>query len=225
MGPDGFLIHDSDYPLTPSANLADRDYFIAHANNASLGLLIGPPLRSRSTGTWFVSLSRRVNCPDGSFGGVAVAALEIDRFAAFYRELRMGPQDAIGLFLQDGTLLLRMPGTGADIGRSMRNIRPFDEPVPRGARGAFRSEAALDKAPRLINYRALDDYPVVVSVALSEDALLAPWRRNALVVATGALVLAACLTALTMVFTRLRRRLEQIHERRLQAQRLVRSAG
>jgi signal transduction histidine kinase len=219
VGPDGLLTQFSNDAAEP-IDVSDRDYFTAHASDGSPGLFIGRPLRSRATGAWFVGVSRRVNRPDGSFGGVVVAAIEVDRFAAFYRELRLGPQDAIALFSQDGTLLLRLPGTEIDIGRPMRNIRPFDEPVPRGARGAFRSEAAFDKVPRLINYRALDRYPVVVSVALSEDALLAPWRQNAMIAAGVAVALAVCLTVLTLVFVRLRRQVVRAHERRLQAQRL-----
>ena len=30
VGPDGRIIHDTDYPDTPDVSLADRDYFIRH---------------------------------------------------------------------------------------------------------------------------------------------------------------------------------------------------
>lgn len=69
IGPDGFITHDTDHPATPRVSLADREYFRVHENDASVGLHIGRPLLSRSVNRWFVSVSRRVDRPDGSFGG------------------------------------------------------------------------------------------------------------------------------------------------------------
>ena len=89
IGPDGFITQDSDHPNTPRVSLADRDYFIAHATNPDLGLHIGRPLVSRSVGVWFVSLSRRLTKPDGSFGGIAVAAVEPRYFEHFYQKLHL----------------------------------------------------------------------------------------------------------------------------------------
>jgi len=220
VGPDGFITHDSGSPRRPGVSVKDRAYFTTHEEYDTFGLFVGPPIRSRANNAWFMALSRRIDRPDGSFGGVVVAAIEVDRFAELYKELRLGPQDAVALFLQDGTLLFRAPGSAASIGESMRNIRPFDGSVPKGTQGAFRSEVALDNAPRLVSYRALDEYPIVVSVALSEDALLAPWRRNAMIAASVVVVLATCMAILMVVLIRLRRHLEHVHERRLQMQRL-----
>ena len=76
IGADGYITHDTDYPKTPRMSLEDRPYFQVHRMDPSLGLHIGKPLLSRSVGVWFVSFSRRINNPDGSFGGVVVAALE-----------------------------------------------------------------------------------------------------------------------------------------------------
>jgi len=80
IGPDGFITQDTDHPFTPRKNLADRAYFKAHLDNPALGLHIGPPLQSRSTDTWFVSLSRRIGRADGAFPGIIVAAVEVQRF-------------------------------------------------------------------------------------------------------------------------------------------------
>ena len=90
IGADGYITHDTDYPKTPRMSLEDRPYFQVHRMDPSLGLHIGKPLLSRSVGVWFVSFSRRINNPDGSFGGVVVAALEPGYLKGFYKDLVAG---------------------------------------------------------------------------------------------------------------------------------------
>src|SRR4051794_22045439 len=50
-------------------NIADREYFQAHRDSTDLGLKIGTPISSRSQGNLVIPMSRRINKPDGSFGG------------------------------------------------------------------------------------------------------------------------------------------------------------
>jgi hypothetical protein len=109
IGPDGFLIHDTDFPNTPNVSLADRRYFEVHRNSPDVGLYISRPLLSRSVKTWFISVSRRLNNADGSFAGVAVAAVEPRYFERFFESLEVGAGGTIALFLSDGTLLARTP--------------------------------------------------------------------------------------------------------------------
>lgn len=75
IGRDGYITHDTDYPDTPRANLADRDYFSVLRDNPARSIFIGNPLLSRSVFRWFVPVSLRLQQPDGRFGGVAVAAV------------------------------------------------------------------------------------------------------------------------------------------------------
>ena len=80
-----------------SLSLEDRPYFQAHREDPSLGLHIGKPLQSRSVGVWFVSFSRRINNPDGSFGGIVVAALEPRYLKCFYKGLSLGERQSYRL--------------------------------------------------------------------------------------------------------------------------------
>src|SRR5690606_26059422 len=86
VGPDGFLVQDSDRD-TPRRNLADRDYFRAHLEDPEAGLFIGQPLVSRSVGTWFLGVSRRIEDSDGGFAGVAAAAVDVAYFENLYEQL------------------------------------------------------------------------------------------------------------------------------------------
>ena len=59
------------------------------------------------------------------------------------------------------------------VGQSMAQIPLFREYLPTSPNGSFGATATFDGRPRLISYRTLENAPLVVAVALDEDALLA----------------------------------------------------
>ncbi|WP_047192158.1 hybrid sensor histidine kinase/response regulator [Microvirga vignae] len=214
IGPDGFITHDTDYPSTPQVSLADRPYFKAHQEDPTLGLHIGQPLRSRSVDAWFVSFSRRINHPDGSFGGIVVAALEPRYFEQFYRGLSVGENGFIALLLREGTLLARSPASEAAIGRSFAAAEPFYTYLLRSPQGVFWAPSPVDRTTRVTAYRALGTAPAVVIVGLAQQAVFQPWREHAAVVFITAVILLGLIVALIFLVQKSRRR-EQIEQARL----------
>ncbi|MBR7780462.1 cache domain-containing protein, partial [Undibacterium rugosum] len=101
-------------------NNADRDYFIFHQHHISNEPYIGIPVRSRSSGVWIITVSRRINNADGSFGGVALATLDVNYFNQFYDKFNIGKKGAIVLVLNQGILLTRRPLLADSIGKSMQ---------------------------------------------------------------------------------------------------------
>lgn len=220
VGPDGFITQDTNHPFTPRTNVADRSYFIAHAENPWLGAVIAQPALGRASGTWFFAISRRVASPDGSFGGVAVAAIEVRYFEAFYRALRLGRDDTINLFLRDGTLLLRAPLGDARLGGNYAHHALFRQHLPKQDVGSLRAVMSSDGRPKIVSYRAARDYPIVVAVILSEDAIIATWRQNTIAAYAGASTFALILGFLTFFYVRYRRRYERVREHHLHIQHL-----
>ena len=105
-------------PARPVNNF-DRDYFQAHKARAGLGLLISRPLLSRLTGARVMVLSRRVDKPDGSFGGVVLGTLKLSYFTRLFDRLGLGSEGAINLYLRDGTRIMRYPYIDSHIGLSI----------------------------------------------------------------------------------------------------------
>lgn len=214
IGPDGFITHDTDYPSTPRVSLADRAYFKAHQEDPALGLHVGQPLRSRSVDVWFVSFSRRINRPDGRFGGIVVAALEPRYFEQFYRGLSVGENGIISLLLRDGTLLARNPASAEAIGRSYATAEPFRTYLPRNPQGVFWGASPVDDIVRVVAYHALGTTPAVVLVGLSQETVFQPWREHAAVVFITAAILLGLVGALIVLVRRSRRR-DQTEQARL----------
>ena len=193
---DGRWLVNSMAAKVQNLNNADREYFIYHRDHADRAVHIGVPVRSRSTGEWIVTVSRRFNHRDGSFAGVALATISMEYFQRFYSSFDIGEQGAIVLALDDGTLLVRRPFDESLIGTNMASGQLFSIYLKRSASGTALITSKFDGIARLNGYRRLEHYPIVVDVGLSEDEVLAKWRTNTYLHSAGVFLLALILAAL-----------------------------
>lgn len=79
-----------------------REAFDFHRTHADRSIHIGPPLTSALNGLWTLNVSRRFDQPDGAFAGIALAAIDLDGFAAFYASFDIGAHGAVMLAGDDG---------------------------------------------------------------------------------------------------------------------------
>lgn len=108
-------------------NNSDRAYFQHHRVHDDKRTLIGDPVRSRSGGQWIITVSRRFNRPDGGFGGVVLATVDIKYFVNFYANDDLGPNGSVALLNGKGLLLARTNDDGKLVGRDMSNTPLFKE--------------------------------------------------------------------------------------------------
>jgi len=195
IGPDGSWLYSS-LPQTPGHNNADRDYFIYHRDTVGPALRINAPLQSRLTGRDTVILSKRISRQDGSFGGVLVAAIDNDYFNSFYNRLQLGSRGAICLIRSDGIVLIRWPQSsiGADLSKS----ELFADRLKLSSVGYYKVTSLFDGDVKYMGYEEASQYPIVVTVARSENELLANWRTA---LRTDALVGAVILSIIVLLTT------------------------
>jgi len=159
-----------------NSTFSDREYFIYHRDHDDDTLHIGNPIRGRSTGRWLIPASRRFNRADGSFGGVALAAINPQYFQDIYDRLEIGSNAAVLLVTLDRRLLVRRPYVEANVGRTMSKSQLFEQ-LKKGPKGSAETVSSNDGILRLISYEQGQTYPIVVSVAQDMAELLAPWER------------------------------------------------
>lgn len=176
----GAWIANSQTGAPASLNNADREYFIYHRTHDGRVPHIGPPIQSKSTGEWIVTISRRVDHDDGSFGGVALATIRMDYFRRFYNSFDIGEKGAVFVAIDTGILLLRRPFDEHTLGKDISGLPLFSTYLPRGPVGTNTFTSRLDGVTRVNSHRRLTDYPLVVSAALSRDEALADWRKDVL---------------------------------------------
>jgi diguanylate cyclase (GGDEF)-like protein len=162
-------------PSLCSVNNADRHFFEYHRTHADREMRIGPPIMSRSSGEWIITLSRRWNDRHGNFAGIVLATIPVGYFERYYNRFAVGRHGAMLLALADGTVVAGRPA-----GRGLVNWSAADTPLFRfirrnGQRGTAMLMVSFDGKERLMSYRRLDDYPLVVVAALARDDILADW--------------------------------------------------
>lgn len=162
------------------ANLADREYFQHHRQSADRGKFIAGPIKSKTDGEWIITVSRRFNHPDGSFAGVALAAISARYFSEFYRQFDIGANGAVVLLNRDGKVMARSPDNGTFVGRDTSDGPLFRDPSMQSARGAFHFKTPLDQVPRVGFYQRSDRFPFLVLATRQRDEVLAPWRNAAI---------------------------------------------
>lgn len=187
-GNGNWIVNSTSTPLNRFNN-SDREYFIFHRHDSDPGPHIGIPVISRSSGKWVIPVSRRINKPDGSFGGVVLATVDIDFFKAFYNSLQIGNAGAVALVLNSGVMLIRRPFDTKMIGKSMQGTDLYQYYTTQGPLGTAFIKSAQDGVTRLNNYRSLQHYPVFVAAALSKDEILHEWWRDTIWHSAGVLCL------------------------------------
>jgi len=163
---------------------ADRDYFIKLRNNPQDRLVVSKPFRVRIAHKWVIILARPITRPDGSFAGVAFAALSLAKFDQLFSSIDVGGK---GVFaLRDGSdfgLVSRYPepeGTGSAVGHNKMS-REFLELFNKGITvGNYDAPSGLDSRMRTWGYRKFGNGLYYILVGLAKDEYLAAWRREAL---------------------------------------------
>ena len=184
----GRWLTNSQPTTATNVNNADRDYFIYHRTHSNVGPYIGLPIRSRSTGSWILTISRRINHTDGSFAGVALATISIDYFNRYYESFDIGHNGAIALALDSGVMLTRRPLLKDSIGKNISNSLLVED-VHKGKVGTTIIKSGQDGISRINSFRRLDQYPLFVSAALSESEVLQDWLADTYLHSAGVLIL------------------------------------
>ena len=192
----------------PEIDVSDRDYFIHFSSNPDAGLFVSYPVQNRGNGTWTVYLARRVSGPGGTFLGLVLGAIKLQYFADFYRALVGGETGmTVALRRRDGVLLSRYPAVGG-LGAKPPLSADWYQIVAQRA-GPNPSEEYALEGSRIVAVQPLSDYPLVVSVSLSNALVLGDWRRFAATMALGTLCAVLCFGLLLRAIILQLRRLER----------------
>lgn len=184
---EGRLVNSSRPWPVPAIDLSDRDYYQHFRAENDGSAYISAPVQNRATGTWTVYIVRRINSAEGRFVGMILGAVQIKYFADIYRSIELPRQESFLLLRRDGTVLVRHHDPVPRAGQIIPAYSPWHALVAKGG-GHYVSPGYFDGKTRMVAVRPLRDYPLVVNAGVMEKAVLAPWREQALLIGTTALV-------------------------------------
>lgn len=169
------------------ANYADRPFFLAQRDAVDDILFINAPVIGRVSREVRVPMSLRITLPDGRFGGVVVLSVEPENFTDFYNQADLGARGLLELTGLDAVVRSRKIGKQGSQGQDAARLPWFDR-LSISAEDSFIDDgSALDGVARVVSYRRLEGYPLMVAVGTSYTDELAPvfQRRNDYLVAAG----------------------------------------
>jgi C4-dicarboxylate-specific signal transduction histidine kinase len=193
IGPDGHLATSSLGPQHAGMDLSDRAHFHHHAAGTGDPIFISDPLVGRASGRWSVQFTRRIDDAAGRFAGVVVISIDPRYLAAFYSSVDMGPDGAVTLVKSNGVVLARSFGEEETLGKKTV-LGTIPARLALGPSGTTFSLSPIDGVERILAWRAVRNYPLVVQVGQSSAFALAGARALVLRVAVvGGLAVAAML--------------------------------
>jgi diguanylate cyclase (GGDEF)-like protein/PAS domain S-box-containing protein len=152
-------------------NIAASEHFHELARSSDDRLLIGKPFRLTSNGRWRIALSRRIAAPDGSFAGAIEAVIDPLELEPFYRSINLGSDGIASLVGFDGFIRARGTASGLSqaetFGKSIAGAEVYRRYRTQPAGSYWNAPGTVDPVPRLITYRALPDYPLIVIIGRS----------------------------------------------------------
>jgi len=202
---------------SPNLNAKDRAYFTDIRDNWALQrdikIHIGPPVKGRVTGDYFLPIIRPRIGPDGSFRGIVLASILLDSFENLYHALDVSSVNAIALTRTDGLLLNRLPFIEGAIGRDISASPLFMTHLHENPEGVYRGLSIIDGTERIIGYRALENYPIVAIVSKDVDDLMLRWRSYTFSMIASATMASLVLLGLAYLLIRRTRDFEREDQR------------
>ncbi|HYB97442.1 MAG TPA: ATP-binding protein [Vicinamibacterales bacterium] len=179
---------ESFHDFEPGTNVLDREFFQQHLKQDTNRLVISEPVLGRISGRWTITLTRRINNADGSFGGIAAISIEPQYLTRLFETTQLGPNDVMSLVLTNGITLARRRGDAISFGEDISQSRLLQEQTANPG-GTYIGPGGVDGQLRVFAYRTMRDHPVIATVGtLERDAFAAVRSRSSTYFAVAVLL-------------------------------------
>jgi PAS domain S-box-containing protein len=186
----------------------DFEYLREVFDGPSDRLVIGRVISGAVTRRLNIPVARALLEKNGRLAGIIGTAIEPGYFEGFYRALNLEAGASLALLRDDGAVLVRFPeapGRTSDVS----GTQVFREHMAREAVGTADAVSPIDGIRRLLAFRHVPGWNLIVVNTLQHAAIVAPWWRVAQ--AVGLIVLASLgilLALLLLALRELKRRAE-----------------
>ncbi len=149
-----------DFEGAAKVDLKDREHFRVHLGSEEDRVFVSQPIVGRVSGKPVLNMSRRINLPDGAFGGVAVVSVSPENFVAPYR-LLVGKSGVIAIYGRDGVARVRITADRTEASMDISKSDAFSRMLT-SSHGHYVAVSAVDGQKRLYAYQALANTPLLV---------------------------------------------------------------
>ena len=188
---EGRVLYGTDTAGNEVIQIADRDYFRDLVDAPADAAVLSRPVLGRISGKWVIILARRVNGPDGRFAGVALGILSLEYFSRLFAALDVGERGVISMRDADMALVVRIPeheGIGRSVGNRVVSKQTRDNIQANPRAGTYETVVTLDSIRRRMAYRKVSGHALYLFVGQAASDYLEPWRKEAVVIVSLALM-------------------------------------
>jgi PAS domain S-box-containing protein len=198
-GPDGQL-HAS-----PShRDISEIQTFYVHRDappSQAPAFYVARPIRDLVAREKIIAITKGIRDKDGKFVGVCVVGVDITNFTRLFASLLPPKYTTMELFRRDAALLVSMtPNRQDDLTYNEKVL--FRDVIPAATSGVYRVASPAQSDDKLLAYRVLQRYPVVVTVAADWKMATAQWRESSLILVVSAMLGMLVLAAFTLWLVR-----------------------
>lgn len=199
-------------------NVRGKEAFDVHIERDIGRLFISKPAFTRFWKRDVLWLTRRLNNPDGSFGGVVAINIAPEQFTAIYEDVTVNPTDVISLIGLDGITRARRSGRQVSAGEDLRG-RLVMQMQRKDPNGSYLGPSGLDGLMRYFSHRRVEGYPMFATYGVLQDIVLQPIEKRArlfyIIAALASLITAAFAFVLVAMVNRRDRHAAEIAETNL----------
>jgi diguanylate cyclase (GGDEF)-like protein len=193
VDPNGDVIHGNGDIVRP--NLQQRNFFAVHAAGMTEGLYISPPQPSLIfDDQWTTGISKAIRQTDGSLDLVLLGIIDLKYFFQSYGEFITEPGFTLTILSPQGLVYSRIPDHSSTVGRQYPEFAGDGDLSARTLQSGMAYLMNSDGSSEAVIFKQLRELPLVIRVARSETAMLAPWRETGRILTLLGVVI--CLTLL-----------------------------
>jgi diguanylate cyclase (GGDEF)-like protein len=191
------VVTQTSVPLNgQQVDLADREHFRVQLDPDRDAVFISKPVVGRITKRCSVQFTRKMLDRHGQFAGVGVNSVSCEDLSRFYQTVDIG-DGFVMLAGLDGVIRgygpVRPDLWGMDLSQA-----PGFEPALKLREGTLTATTPWDQVTRIVSFRRLDQYPLVVLVGYGDAKVFGqywPMRNRAIEIAGAATLIIMCLGA------------------------------
>jgi len=177
----GTITYYSQREPSDLLNVADRDYFQTLKSNPSAAMVISRPLLGRITGRWVLICARRIAMPNGEFGGIVFASVELEGFLNRLSggQIKLSGDDVFLLRDDEGNALIRYAKGRQEmdiVGSKVDSENLSRLGSNRAESGSYVSSSAVDHVERIYYYQRIRNRPMNLVVGIAVSDALAEWQ-------------------------------------------------
>lgn len=158
-----------------TADFSDRAWFRAHL--AGVERHVGEAILSRVTQEILFTFTRALRRQDGSLEGVVQVAQRLGFFQDQAAASEVGSGAALAMYDADGRILARTGMTPEMVGRGIGDTPVLAE-LAGAASGTYHGVSGFDGQDRIVSFRRLPDWSVIVTASVPVDSALASFRAT-----------------------------------------------